>query len=124
MFGAEFAALYGTREARGMQIANFGVALASMYYTETVPLEVAWLYICQTKVLPKAFLALQGYMAFRTKYRCGYEAGGKIEDKLVIKSTRYKDGHVVERIKGTYTVWGHTGMVGISECYENKENFF
>jgi hypothetical protein len=124
IFGAEFAALYGTKEARGIGWASLGLSAVSLYYAETIPVTVAWLYIGQTKVLPKVFLGVQAIALFKTKFRCGYEAGGKIEDKFVIKSTRYKDGHIVERIKGTYTVWGHTGMVGTSQCYENKENFF
>jgi hypothetical protein len=124
IFGAEFAALYGTREKRGILAADLTLAIVNAYYTKIVPMEVAWLYIGQTKILPKVFYALQGYAAISAIYRGGYEAGGKIEDKFVITSTKSKSGHVVERIKGTYTVWGHVGNVVVNVCYENKENFF
>jgi hypothetical protein len=126
IFGAEFAAIYGTDESRRRALAQTGLDALSLYASEgiSVPARAAWVYIAQTKYLPRVFLALQLYVSRTSKYKCGYEAGGKIEEKLVISTTVNKDGHGIEKIKRTYTVWGHTSKVGICDCLENKESIF
>jgi hypothetical protein len=124
IFGAEFASIYGTDESKRTGHAQFMLDAATMYATEGITTETAWVYIAATKHLPKAFLIVQYFAARKNKYRCSYEAGGKIEEKLVIATILNKDGHGIEKIKRTYTVWGHTGMIGVCNCLENKESVF
>jgi hypothetical protein len=105
IFGEEFAKLYGTCESWQMAINEWKLALIGGITGKLAPSTVAaWIYIAQTKFLPKAILAIQGYQAFTKKYDSfRYEQGGKIEEKLVIITVLQKDGHGTEKIKRTYT---------------------
>jgi hypothetical protein len=122
IFGAEFASLYGTLENRAITTNGILLSLAAEGVTR-LPVEAAWIYIGMTKVLPKAFTLLQIGKAMTSTYRCGYEAGGAIESKSVIQSTKGSDGHVFEKIKKTYTVRNRYGIIGIQDCLENREGF-
>jgi hypothetical protein len=126
IFGEEFAKLYGTRESRQMAINEWKLALIGGITGKLVPPTVAaWIYIAQTKFLPKAILAIQGYQAFTKKYDSfRYEQGGKIEEKLVIITALQKDGHGTEKIKRTYTAWGKNGKSGFCNVLENSEKVF
>jgi hypothetical protein len=81
-----------------------------------------WVYTGVSKGLPVLLWFSEGYNAFSTKYSPYnlYQPGGKIEDKLVIKTTTSKDGHIYEKIKGTYSVWGKSSIPTV-ECYYNRE---
>jgi hypothetical protein len=141
MFGTEFAKLYGTDQLRRRNNAQFWLDAANTTLaivptpvslaakaakvakttTDMTTRVVAWIYIGHTKYLPKAMLLVKGFLGSRTDYSIAYQAGGRIEEKLVI-STTSKDGHGIERIKRTYTTWSSTGKNCC--CLENKENIF
>jgi hypothetical protein len=68
-------------------------------------------------------LSAQGFVLFRTVYDLfRYEAGCKIEEKVVIKTITFKDGHGIESIKRTYSA--ESGAYSFCDTLENSERVF
>jgi hypothetical protein len=126
-FGEQFAINYGTQESRGQAVASWtldGILMFVAPESQTNRI-VIWVYTGVQKLLPVMLWFTDGYKAFSIRYKTHnlYQSGGKIEDKLKITTTTYKNGHGLEKIKGTYSVWGRSSHPTVI-CYQNKENVF
>ena len=124
-FGKQFVINYATKELRGTKIATWtlnGILLVANSETQAASKFAVWVYTGIEKALPKILWFIEGYQAFNASYSPFnlYQSGGKIEDKLTIVSTQFKDGHVYEKIKGTYSVWGKSPLP-VVECYQKRE---
>jgi hypothetical protein len=126
-FGAEFAKLYGTRESRRIKVNEFALGALSLVVGRINPVEgsdALRIVIGNIKRWsePVSLLA-QGFVALKTSYDSfRYEAGCKIEEKVVIKTTTYKDGHIHEKIKRIYSASGDSGS--FCDTLENSERIF